>query len=154
PPSIVTQPQNETVLLGGIARFSVVASGSPVLGYQWFRNNILIPGATDSVLTINNVQGANIGNYTVTVTNAVGSVTSNSARLLIAAVSLVNHAPSLNSAQVDGSLQQMLGESLSVNGSTSVTGDLLVPGTPQVMVNGSPSYSGTVDGAGSATPAS
>jgi autotransporter-associated beta strand protein len=152
PPSIVTQPQNETVLLGGIARFSVVASGSPVLRYQWFRNSILIPGATDSVLTINNVQGANIGSYTVTVTNAVGGVTSNSARLLIAAVSLVNHAPNLNSARVEGSLQLMRGESLALNGSTSVSGDLLVPGTPSVVVNGSPSYVGTVDDGGSTSP--
>jgi hypothetical protein len=140
PPSIVTQPQNETVLIGGIAKFSVIAGGSPVLGYQWLKNNIVIPGATSSVLTISNVQGVNIGSYSVTVTNAVGSVTSNSARLLIAAVSLVNHAPSLNSAQVEGSLQQMLGESLSLNGSTSVSGDLLVPGAPDVVVSGSPSY--------------
>jgi hypothetical protein len=46
----------------------------------------------------------------------------------------------------------MLGQSTFLNGSTTVLGDLLVPGTPSVVLNGSPNYGGTIDGTGSTTP--
>ncbi|HVX57017.1 MAG TPA: hypothetical protein VHA37_04755, partial [Candidatus Saccharimonadales bacterium] len=68
-----------------------------------------------------------------------------------AGTALVRHAPVLN-GNVDGSIQQMTGESTTLNGSASVTGDLLVPGTPSVIQNGRPTYGGTVDGTGSTTP--
>ena len=69
-----------------------------------------------------------------------------------APTALVRHAPVLNGA-VEGSIQQMLGESVTLNGGAIVSGDLLVPGTPTVRLNGKPDYGGTTDGAGSATPA-
>ena len=65
----------------------------------------------------------------------------------------VRHAPTLN-GNVDGSVQQMLPESVTFNGGSSITGDLLLPGTPTVRLNGNPNYAGTVDGAGSASPLS
>jgi hypothetical protein len=86
------------------------------------------------------------------VSNAAGSVQSDVATLSIDDLALVNHAPTFNNAHVEGSLQQMLGESVTLGGSTSVTGDLLVPGTPTVVLNGSPAYGGTLDGTGSASP--
>lgn len=64
---------------------------------------------------------------------------------------LVRHAPSIN-GNIDGSVQQMLPESVTLNGGASVTGDLLLPGTPTVRLNGNPSYLGTLDGPGAATP--
>ncbi len=63
----------------------------------------------------------------------------------------VMHAPSID-GNVDGSVQQMLPESVTLNGGASVTGDLLLPGTPTVRLNGNPNYIGTVDGDGSASP--
>ena len=152
PPEIVTQPQSLTVLMGGTATFSVTVNPSPMLTYQWFKDGNAISGATDTTLTIANVQASDIGTYTVTVTNAAGSTTSNSATLSIAPVALVRHAPTLNSALVTGSIQQLLAENVTLNGSASVSGDLRVPGTPSVVISGSPNYGGTLDGSGSEAP--
>jgi len=66
-------------------------------------------------------------------------------------VALVRHAPVLNGA-VDGSVQQMSGESVTLDGNAAVTGDLLVPGTPTVRLNGKPDYGGTTDGNGDSSP--
>ncbi|MEJ1971876.1 MAG: hypothetical protein WDM96_05120 [Lacunisphaera sp.] len=44
-------------------------------------------------------------------------------------------------------------ENVTFNGGSGIFGDLLVPGTPAVRVNGNPVLGGTHDGAGSATPA-
>ena len=64
---------------------------------------------------------------------------------------LVRHAPTLNGS-VEGSIHQMSAESTTLNGNARVTGDLFVPGAPTVRLNGSPTYGGTQDGTGSATP--
>lgn len=64
---------------------------------------------------------------------------------------VVRHAPVLN-GNVEGSLQQLLGESVVANGGATITGDLFVPGTPTVALNGRPTYGGTVDGAGGESP--
>ena len=64
----------------------------------------------------------------------------------------VRHAPAVN-GRVEGSLQQMTAENTTMNGGASVTGNLLVPGTPSVRLNGTPTYGGTLDGTGSAIPA-
>lgn len=72
--------------------------------------------------------------------------------LVITVTALVRHAPTLN-GDLDGSLQLLAGESFSVNGSGSVSGDLLVPGLPAVSLNGSPLFAGVVDAGGVAEPA-
>lgn len=152
PPAIVTQPQDVVVPMGGTANFFVVATGSPVLNYQWFKDITAIAGATNSSFTVSNVQAADISSYSVQITNIAGTVTSDAATLSIAPIALVNHAPTLNTAVVQGSLEQMLGESVSLNGKTSIAGDLLVPGLPDVVLSGSPDYGGTIDGTGNTTP--
>lgn len=65
----------------------------------------------------------------------------------------VRHAPSVN-GRVEGSIQQMTAESLTLNGGAVVTQDLLIPGSPAVRSNGRPAYGGTTEGSGSASPAS
>ena len=67
-------------------------------------------------------------------------------------LALVQHAPTLNASTVNGSIQQMSGENVTLNGNASVTGDLLVPGTPKVMLNGKPGFGGTIAGTGSVSP--
>src|ERR1017187_7373655 len=64
----------------------------------------------------------------------------------------VRHAPSLNGGTIQGSLQQLNGESVTANGGFAMTGDLLVPGTPTLLLNGNPTYSGTIAGSGSTSP--
>ena len=83
-PTILTPPQNQTVLPGAGAIFNVAASGSTPLSYQWYFNtNTAIAGANNSSLTLNNVQATNAGTYHVVVNNLAGSVTSSVALLLL-----------------------------------------------------------------------
>ncbi|MDD2762467.1 MAG: Ig-like domain-containing protein [Opitutaceae bacterium] len=65
---------------------------------------------------------------------------------------LIRHAPTLN-GRVEGSVQVLTAEAVVLNGNAVVTGDLLVPGTPTVRLNGHPIYGGTQDGLGAAAPA-
>src|SRR5215470_17657279 len=152
PPVIATQPQSATVLMGGTANFSVAVNNSPGLGYQWFKDGVAIAGATGSSLRINNVQASDIGAYTVAVNNGAGGVTSDAATLSIAAVALVNHAPAINSGVLEGSIRQLIGENVALNGASTITGDLFLPGLPNVVLNGTPNYGGTLDGNGAETP--
>jgi hypothetical protein len=82
-PTITTQPTNQTVVVGGTASFSVTASGTPPLGYQWSFDGTNIVGATNTTLTLTNVQLVQAGNYAMVVTNTYGSVTSSNAVLTV-----------------------------------------------------------------------
>jgi len=84
PPSIITQPQDQTVSSGGNATFTVTAGGSEPLSYQWYFNtNTPVANATDPTLTITNVQAENAGTYSVTVSNIAGGIVSSNAILAI-----------------------------------------------------------------------
>jgi len=83
PPTITTQPTPVTVNVGGSASFSVTATGTAPLSYQWLFNGAVISGATNSSFSLTNVTAANGGTYSVTVTNAAGSVTSNAVALTV-----------------------------------------------------------------------
>jgi hypothetical protein len=68
-------------------------------------------------------------------------------------VGIVRHAPVLNgNSGVDGSLQVLLPESIALNGNAWISDRLLVPGTPTIRLNGRPTFGGTVDGTGAASP--
>jgi glucose/arabinose dehydrogenase len=83
-PQISQHPASVTVGLTGTATFSVSATGSAPLSYQWQRNNVDIPSATGaSYTTPAAVLADNGGTYRCRVTNAAGSVTSNSATLTV-----------------------------------------------------------------------
>jgi pectate lyase len=98
-PIITAQPQNQTVASGGSVTFTVAASGSASLAYQWFFNtNTAIAGATNSTLTLAGVQTTNAGNYSVTVTNTAGSVTSTNAMLTV--ISGTNAPPQVSGAVI------------------------------------------------------
>jgi len=82
-PSIVTQPQDQTVGEGASATFTVSASGSTPLYYQWRLNGINISGATASGYTLSSVQLADAGPYSVVVSNSMGAATSLNALLTV-----------------------------------------------------------------------
>ncbi|MEO6671444.1 MAG: T9SS type A sorting domain-containing protein [Ferruginibacter sp.] len=81
-PVITVQPVTQVVCpnVSNSATFSVTATGGS-LSYQWRKNNVDIPGATNSTYTISNVVSASAGAYNVIVSNPVGSVASNIAYL-------------------------------------------------------------------------
>ncbi len=81
PLSVTAQPQSLEVNAFTTASFSVTATGTPPLGYQWSVNGTNIPGATSSTLTVSNVVQTNLGTYSVLVTSASGSTNSSNATL-------------------------------------------------------------------------
>jgi hypothetical protein len=83
-PSITVQPSNVTVAVGQTATFSVQATGSGTLGYQWQKAGTAISGATSSSYTTGATTAADDGSqFTVVVSNSIGSVTSKAATLSV-----------------------------------------------------------------------
>jgi hypothetical protein len=83
PPAITKQPVSLTSSVGTKATFTVSAAGTAPLRYQWFKSGTPVNGATNSSLTFSSVALTNAGNYTVTVTNVAGAVTSSLATLTV-----------------------------------------------------------------------
>jgi len=92
------------------------------------------------------------GEFTVSITaeNEAGKDTEQ-LRVVLTITALVRHAPVLNGS-IDGSLQVVTAESPILNGNAWISGDLLLPGTPGLVLNGHPSFGGTIDGSGEAAP--
>lgn len=84
PPTIVSQPTNQTTIEGGSATFQVVATGSAPLSYQWRFAGADLPGAIRPTLLLSGVQVAQAGVYSVRVSNNAGSVLSDEATLTVA----------------------------------------------------------------------
>jgi hypothetical protein len=104
-PTITAQPTSKSVTTGQTATFSVAATGTGTLSYQWNRGGAAISGATSSSYTTPATTSADNGaQFTVTVTNSVGSATSNAATLTVnATATLVLNASqtSLNFSSVN-----------------------------------------------------
>ncbi len=89
PPVITNQPVSQTVDAGSTVSFSVAASGTTPLSYQWRWNGISlvdggsVSGSTTATLKLSNVQLAQAGNYSVVVTNAAATVISSNALLTV-----------------------------------------------------------------------
>ncbi len=84
PPSITSQPRNTRVNEGRRAKFSVTATGTLPLQYQWTKNGKTIAGATrSSYTTPPTTEDDNGALFAVIVSNSVGSVTSNNAKLKV-----------------------------------------------------------------------
>jgi len=89
-PTIITQPASLALKTGQSASFSVTATGSGTLAYQWRKNGTVISGATSASYTISGATSADAASYSVVVSNSAGSVTSSSATLMVnATTSLV-----------------------------------------------------------------
>jgi hypothetical protein len=105
-PSITTQPQSRSVLAGSNAVFTVFASGSPTLVYQWsfngtnLANSARIDGATSTTLTVSNLVAADAGNYRVIVSNSHGSATSSNATLTVLLPPVITTQPANQSVNV------------------------------------------------------
>jgi len=84
-PAIASQPDDQLVVAGQTATFAVTVSGSAPLSYQWKKNGTAISGATSPSYTTPVTTNADSGaQFTVTVSNSSGSVTSDQATLTIA----------------------------------------------------------------------
>jgi hypothetical protein len=83
PPIISQPPQGGTRLVGDSFTFAISAGGDTPLFYQWWFETTLLSGATNSSLTLTNLQLSQSGNYTVVVSNSFGTATSAPAMLMV-----------------------------------------------------------------------
>jgi len=89
-PIISTHPANQTVAIGQTATFSVVATGAALLTYQWQKNSVDIPGATNPSYTTPTTILADSGStFCVQVTNPAGSIMSNAATCTVGTIASV-----------------------------------------------------------------
>lgn len=88
-PTITKQPVSQLWYEQDTATFSVAAVGSPTLKYQWRKDSQNIPNATASTLKLTNMAATQAGTYSVVISNAVGSITSDDVILQIDPVPLL-----------------------------------------------------------------
>ena len=129
-PSITLQPSNQTITSGQTASFSVVASGTAPLTYQWQFNGSPISGATAASYTTPSESTSSSGSqFSVLVHNSMGNVTSGNALLTVNAAAV---APSITAQP--SSLAITSGQTVAF----AVTASGTAPLTYQWQLNGSP----------------
>ena len=102
-PVITTQPQSQTNVVSSSVTLSVAATGTPPLFYQWRRQSSNVTGQTNDALVIASLQNSNVGNYTVTITNPQGAVTSAIAFVRIVLPPSITGQPTNGVGDVGGS---------------------------------------------------
>lgn len=161
PPTISANPTNVVGVRGATVVLSVTATGTAPLYYQWRKDGTNVASATNSTLTLNNVQPTASGSYTVVITNAIGSVTSSPALLAVieAQSQSVTNAEdtvagiTLGPASTNGIIIFYGITSQPSNGSLSGSGNFIIY-TPASNYYGSDSFSFTVsDGLNISPPA-
>ena len=101
PPAITVQPQGGTITVGSKFTFSVAASGTRPLFYQWFKGNTALAGDTQSSFTLAKAAATDSGTYTVVVTNTWGAVTSAPAVLNVGLTPTITTPPQ-NQVVIEG----------------------------------------------------
>jgi hypothetical protein len=149
-PSIINQPASISVGAGTTTNFNVGASGNGTLLYQWRRNGTNLPvNATSATLTLTNIQSAHAGDYSVKVTDSLGSVTSVVASLTVTNAT-TNTPPSFIANPINKlgtTVGVYYGGSLGADATDPDTGDVLtfnkVSGPAWLSVAGNGTLSGT-----------
>ena len=121
-PAITTQPANQTVSTGAGVMFTVGATGSNPLGYQWRFNGTNLAGTTNPSLSLTNVQAPSAGTYDVVVSNAAGLATSAAATLAVSLpeVRFLSTAM-LTNGQVQLLFSGVPGQNYAIQASTNLT---------------------------------
>lgn len=106
PPTIATQPSNQTANEGGSVTFTVVANdnGSPPLSYQWRKHSATAVGTNGPSFTINPVSTNDADFYDVVVTTSGGTKTSNPATLTVIAKPTIQTPPASQTVNVGGTV--------------------------------------------------
>lgn len=105
PPTIASHPLDLDAEEGAPASLRVAANGSNPLSYQWFKDGVAVPGANTEQLDIASASASHAGAYRVRVSNSLGSVDSNEARLRVFPATAVT----LPDPVLDKAVRQRLG---------------------------------------------
>jgi len=146
--AITTQPTSQTAATGGTANFSVSASGTSVVSYQWRKAGVNITGntsATSATLSLASVLPADAATYDVVVTNASGSIVSTAVTLTVTtAAPIITNTP-LSAA---GTVGTPFSYGITASGSPTSYSAMLLPAgltinTVTGVITGSPLVAGT-----------
>jgi hypothetical protein len=136
-PAILIQPQSQTVNPGTNVTFSPAVSGTRPLNLQWYFNNSLISGATNSSLIVSNAASSKAGSYYLTVSNVLGGVVSSNAVLKIAYVTILGNGKVLTNSQYNfGGLATIQLRNFYTNGAVFYTLDGTEPTFSSTLYNG------------------
>jgi rhamnogalacturonan endolyase len=108
---------------------------SVLVTYNSETNAPVYPGEHDVVALV--VDGNHVGTASATMNISISA--------------LVRRASVLNGV-LEGSLQMLAGGTTALNSGATLSGDFLVPGVPQILINGQPTYAGQKTGPGQGTP--
>ncbi|HEY0751036.1 MAG TPA: immunoglobulin domain-containing protein, partial [Chitinophagaceae bacterium] len=92
PPSITTQPTNQSGCAGSDITLSVSATGT-ALTYQWRKASVNITGATSATYTINGATAGDAGNYDVVITGQCGNITSTVVTVTVDPITAITAQP-------------------------------------------------------------
>jgi uncharacterized repeat protein (TIGR01451 family) len=134
-PAITQQPTDQVVFPGGTANFVVLATGTAPLSYGWSFGSSNITGATASTLSLTNVQASQAGVYTVTISNAYGSITSDPANLVLVTPPTISLS-SLNATSVNLSVSSLPGVNYMLEYKNALKDPSWTPIPPAVQGNG------------------
>jgi hypothetical protein len=118
PPTISQQPTGLAVAQGGSATFTVSATGSEPLTYQWQLDGNAIPDATNPVYNIPDVQTLNAGNYSVVIINPIGVTNSATVALTIPGNGTLPVADDFANAGTIGNSMNGLGTASNIGATT------------------------------------
>ncbi len=100
PPGIAASPRAESVVAGAAVQLSVVATGTGPLAYQWLKDGVPVPGATDAVFVLRSAVPADTANYTARVVSPIGVIDSAPAAVAVRAAGETEQPPRLANLSV------------------------------------------------------
>ena len=132
PPTITTQPVSQTAVIeSNTVTFTVSASGSDPVTYQWSKNGTPLPGQTNSVLTLFNVTTNDNGLYRARATNDFGFADSNPAQLAV----IYRRVPGIYSTGVENNGALAADGSIDLHWIIGNSADLGFPGPDAFVIN-------------------
>jgi hypothetical protein len=114
-------PQSRTVLAGQNVTFNFSTLGSESFNYQWSFGGTVLPDATNSSLSLTNIQLTDAGSYQVAITNGGGSITNTVNLLVYASATPELQAPALSAGgQFQVTVSGVPGFTYRIEGSTNL----------------------------------
>lgn len=92
-PEVITSPVSQSVCLNGSVTLSAAATGTPAPTYQWRKDGVDIPGATNSTLTLTSIVAGDAGTYDVEVNNSCGAAISAPAIVTVTTPPVITQHP-------------------------------------------------------------